>query len=1731
MMFVFHVDQGRMLTFKMECMFEDIRRLKELIERNHAIPARSIVLLVSGGELLEDESRACHYATGTDTNPIYMFCKTVGESPLLSPGPIKETEVDLDGLVRKSLELPVTFAGMAARAQLAQRIYEMGREELRRCESLIHEQHLQQQGWAAVVANMEDTIKEFQERCEYFNRYYEEQLRMYEEQMDILHSFDKSLQQLADIPILSSLMENAESRPYGVFDEVFNPSRAGSNTDQQSSSAAGGSGGGGGSGGVILSTSAGGPPPGIEGNPDGDTVTEEGQKGEATGSGTELATVEDGGGEVALTEGERAKGISLLDWISAMEGQLTLKRMAEECRINIEKFNRNLLVNLNDRIEKAVKASQNVDIKVVKGLEERLRGLDELLAKAKKQLSDQNGLAEGIAKNQQSASKINDASVLPQLCVSHQNTLQLMKKNHADLLEYKRRCTVAKEELGLNLTKRIKYIMNVETRVHELDSTLQLYHTSLQRLQKHLSIIEQIHMVPCIYVSAVTEVVRRRMFSSAFLRWASDLACRLMAIHNEEVARRQDFTSIFEGHFLSSLFPGMTDMPPSYAIQAPSVFDSSLPALDKQDLEELSRYLPELTEKIPLPNIASVIDFFQTRSVEQQQLQQQDDGSGTGKDDASVRSKDGATSSSDNAAEQQSGGKESDKVGAESETDTEDYEKVQNQSPVGGRSTQEEAPAATVVETCSVATCTEPVETVCAETLTEVRYDDDTYPPNVTTITGTNTTTPTNTVASCMHATNTLTSATTTTTTASADNVAIASVEHGGGEDVSGSGGGKLAEQQPAALLPGYHHPATILEENAASPAAGIVGSSLDGRCPLYVPASTLDGGRRLRRGILTRTSSSERSSSSQELLLLALMEPSPGSTALLRSPGDEGEFINSEFYIDESLPSSAASVERRQQLEHTSHQPYQQHQQQQQLYHQHQEFRASFADCLLARGRSSYDEGTVILLLQDNLGTTRLEVERLKGLLSSVYQLSQDSIMMLRDQLARVRAEADSNRTQFQSELGAMNRAWNDIQQLARNRERETIQQLTVDHELEMNDLRKSIHHKDDEIQSLRSDNSTMKASHIETVSSYEQEKRELSDQIAQMREVIRRLEEQLASAEVDRRKAIQEAIEQLEHKHRTEMESLRCRFKLMATSMDRSPSDTSLEKIEKPDMIDIGTHEQLLAQVRLDLQREKEQAIKAAVEEERQRWEANAIGGGGSSIVGSAGSAGNHRLHRSYGAAGSPGTGSQDVYKRILDEKDRQLEELREKEAQLMREVMRMRETIQSLTDPELSPLNDHSCREQMEALETDRQQLADRLDKLHDNLRTLEEEKNALACEVRKHRMDTAQLLTCSDGDTVTYVWNPKNSQYNIVQSGEFTYYLHESSYQALGLQPTVRGEQPDTLFGFGTVIHKEFCHARRDDNRYGVPQGACFYRVKLKPVNVSKKKKGRPSSSRGSGLSAEMAPAPQQPPTAVVTIEMQSSSRSGGGGGTLPITTSATAGQLIDSFAQTDHPTPSSTTTSSTTGGMADGSKSPTAASRDMIDSGVVEQQRSSYRERNISITDEEDGVVGSFGIGSTGSIDRIRYQSVCEEDDPADGDDDDDGDLADSAGGGGGSSATDHQQPSSCYASATDTTIVVTRTNQPPLIHASIAADSGNNSEASTASSTHPLATTSTNNSTAITATNSTAQQPVAGQSLLSIADDVSDSADSEYRSLEANDQEDSDGAVAPLPLAGSAGRE
>lgn len=74
-----------------------------------------------------------------------------------------------------------------------------------------------------------------------------------------------------------------------------------------------------------------------------------------------------------------------------------------------------------------------------------------------------------------------------------------------------------------------------------------------------------------------------------------------------------------------------------------------------------------------------------------------------------------------------------------------------------------------------------------------------------------------------------------------------------------------------------------------------------------------------------------------------------------------------------------------------------------------------------------------------------------------------------------------------------------------------------------------------------------------------------ELKLQLFEMRQQCSDLQLQLEEAEADKQRALKEQSDRLTHTYKTEVEGLRSRFRLMATtSMERSPSDSSLEKIE---------------------------------------------------------------------------------------------------------------------------------------------------------------------------------------------------------------------------------------------------------------------------------------------------------------------------------------------------------------------------------------------------------------------------------------------------------------------------------------------------------------------------------------------------------------------------------------
>ncbi|KAL7032072.1 hypothetical protein ACKWTF_007211 [Chironomus riparius] len=1223
MLYIFNMDQGRMLTFDMSLALDTVQSLKQAIERHHAIPADCQVLLVSGGETLNSSSRVCSYSAGTDdTNPIFMFINSLEPRNPPQPWPSIDNDADLKNEVDRCLELPATYQTVVRRAQLAQRIYELGKDELKNCDSLVHEQHLQHQGWMAVIANLEDITDDFQKRCNECDKVFRDHIERRLEYKEYLESFNDDLDRLAQIPILPPLLQGAEEQPFHGFDDVYNDtgeSFAAHPNQKQISDAN-----------KVTS----------------DTSME--SAGEASGSKSD-ENQED------MKDSNSKSSLTLLQWISSNENQRTLKRMAENCTRELEVFDKNVMDTLKDEIEKTIETAKREDMKEIKGLEERLQGLEGLKRDANKLVAEQSDLAQALQMNQNSASRSNDASILPDLCAPHRNQFSQMMKNHKKLRDIRNRCDRAKDELCKNLLQRLKFVIHIENKMYEIDSKLLFYHRCLRRLQKHLGIIEQIHQAPCVYVQAVTEVVRRRIFSTAFLMWASNLACHLLTIYNEEVMRRQEFRYSFDGHFLNSLFPGIDDFPPKFATEAPSIFDSSLPQLTKNDLNELSKHLPDITKENQLPNLSAIIDFFSSRSSHSNQ----------------------ETTSTDENVNPSSNKKllnvfaqiRDYEKGFESETDTEEYEKI-GQMSIDKKATQ---------------------QSICVGT-----------------------------------------------------------------------------------IQPEY---------------------------------------------------------------------------------------------------------------------------------------------CDMATNMSIVLKRDIEMVTDDNM-FNGLEVDRLQKLLITMYRISNESTNLLKQQLIALKSEVLKESEVVKAQVDMLIKAYEDLKNETQNHERELIQRLTVDHELEMNDLTKKLFVREDEISTLKSENEQLEDQLKKCEEKSSGEKAQLEKRIQELEQKVKELEKKITQQNVEK----DAALKALKEDHRNEIESLRCKFKLI-TSMESSPSETSLDKI---DTIDITTHETIVKQMKINFEEEVRNAVRDAIEKER------------------ATASSSKQLSITPSSPGKSPKDSQEIFKRILEEKDRQLDQMRDREQYLVRESNRYKEIIQSLTDVELNESQVSLYKEKLEIVQNEKRKLEKDLEK--------ERAKRAKLSSLAQGNAGLT-INSCSRDDIVLIVWNSVHEQYTIVQDSSILYFLHAESYNELRLSSVPPNTCPRVCYCIGRVLDKEYCHAKKDENRYKVGKGTKFYRVKVRSRSpssrdmersVTERKKIRRSTDSQSDSSKSM------------KLERQPSN-------------------LIDSFAQTE-------THSDTIMTVVDN----VVPSNDMVDSGVGSQHKST--EKKDTTMDEDEDI--SLSCEATGDN---MPQPIIERDD----DDDDD----------------------------------------------------------------------------------------------------------------------------------------
>ncbi|KAF0288998.1 RB1-inducible coiled-coil protein 1 [Amphibalanus amphitrite] len=509
MLYVFLVNTGHTLTFDMQLAMQTVAVLKSKIAESSRIPPDKQVLLISGGEWLDSEARVGSYSAGTDTSPIFLFSKQ-GEPPqLMPPTDTMQTSDEIEDQVAGSLTLPPSYSTVVSRSQLAQQIFEQGKEQVRQCDQLIHEQHMQQQGWSAVVANTDDTSQQLENTGVSFTSQFEKYLTERPAHYELVAAFEADLQLLARIPMLAEL---------------------------------GGS----------------------------------------------------------LSSGPIPEGTSLLDWISTHDTG-RLEDVCEGAETGLEQLNPDLLQKMTTELRQLLDPAVNAEMTEIRGLEERLMRLDELRHRAQTTVSEQKELAKAFIQNQARASCVNDPSVLPDLCASHCTQLQVMLEKHKVLVDARRRCAKAKEELSSNIHARLAWVISVQRRMNELTGTLLLNSERLKKLREQLAILATLHQAPTLYLTAVAEVVRRRQFTGRFLEWAGTIAGHAAAVHTAETAARARFAATFRSHFFRSVFPGLEQVPPPFAAVCPTDYDARLPVLGDQHVQWLREAVPELAHLLDVP--------------------------------------------------------------------------------------------------------------------------------------------------------------------------------------------------------------------------------------------------------------------------------------------------------------------------------------------------------------------------------------------------------------------------------------------------------------------------------------------------------------------------------------------------------------------------------------------------------------------------------------------------------------------------------------------------------------------------------------------------------------------------------------------------------------------------------------------------------------------------------------------------------------------------------------------------------------------------------------------------------------------------------------------------------------------------------------------------------------------------------------------------------------------------
>ncbi|XP_066434179.1 RB1-inducible coiled-coil protein 1 isoform X2 [Eleutherodactylus coqui] len=590
-LYVFLVNTGITLTFDTELAVQTVTDLKHAIQAKYKIAVQHQILVVNGGECMAPDRRVCSYSAGTDTNPIFLFNKEMilCERPPVIPRTTFSAENEMELKVEESLMMPAVFHTVASRTQLAVEMYEVAKKLCSFCEGLVHDEHLQHQGWAAIMANLEDCTHSYQKLLFKFDNAYSKYIQSVDDIKVKLTNLGTAVSVMAKIPLLECLTRHSYrmclDRLMSSTDREVDELDTEKTTDMvqydetKLKNLA-----------LLASLSTSGEHVSQEVHDDNRTEQENTESLEPS--------------EDIMTQDSPLFNVSLLDWINVQDRPNDVESLVRKCFDSMSRLDPRIIQPFLAECRQNVAKLDNQNMKAIKGLEDRLYALDQMIASCSRLVNEQKELAQGFLANQKRAENLKDPSVLPDLCLSHANQLMIMLTNHRKLLDIKQKCTTAKQELANNLQVRLKWCCFVMLHADQDGEKLQALFRLLTELLERIKIVEALSTVPQMYCLAVVEVVRRKMFTKHYREWANALVKDGKSLYENEKAKRETFGKIFRKSYLRNrLFRGLDSWPSSFCTRKPRRFDSELPDISLNDLQFLQSLCPpevQLFLRVPL---------------------------------------------------------------------------------------------------------------------------------------------------------------------------------------------------------------------------------------------------------------------------------------------------------------------------------------------------------------------------------------------------------------------------------------------------------------------------------------------------------------------------------------------------------------------------------------------------------------------------------------------------------------------------------------------------------------------------------------------------------------------------------------------------------------------------------------------------------------------------------------------------------------------------------------------------------------------------------------------------------------------------------------------------------------------------------------------------------------------------------------------------------------------------